>query len=308
MRGSTLMALSLALPGCSMSNPAFGLAGDSSGVATSASTTALTGDPVTTTTVTTTTTTVDVTSAGTSETSADLGAASTIEPDTTQTSEPVGSSSSASSETGDPVQCPMVNSDLQPYVIKNGVQVELCLDPGYARKGKISIGSSIELVTDVNCGDAVTGDTLILGSGYPLFNDLLVPSCVTAIAEWNNVDKDCKLGRLTVRPDVNPSTFIVAAVFSVPTPEWFPLKPQAVSTLPCGCANEGPCCPDLEAGELALKPTANSGPVEQFSHAIVSADNNQQLDFHNLQSWVGPECAGDPGAGRHIDWIAVAVK
>ena len=317
MRGSILMALSLALPGCSISNPLFGLGGDSSGgVDSSASTTPLTGDPVTTTAITTTvavTSDASQTVTGTSDASA---GASTIESDTTQTSEPVSSSSSssssssgsASSETGDPVQCPKVNSDLKPYVIKNGMQVELCLDPGFARKGKVSIGSSIKLITDVACGDAVTGDTLILGSGYPLFNNLLLPTCVTAIVEWNNVNKDCKLGKLTVRTDANPDTYIVAAAFSVPAPDWYPLKPQALSTLPCGCPNDGPCCPDLEAGELALKPTANSGPVEQFSHAIVTAGNNQLLDFHNLQSWVGPECEGNPGAGRHIDWIAVATQ
>jgi hypothetical protein len=94
----------------------------------------------------------------------------------------------------------------------------------------------------------------------------------------------------------------------MPVPAMYPLQPKAILTDECGCPGDLPgCCPELDAGQLALEPTNGSGPVEQGNSTLITA-NNQDFDFHNLESWVGPECTDGPGAGRNIDWIAVSAK
>lgn len=301
MRGLTVITLFLGLPGCSMSNPAFALTTDSDPAETGSTSTAAPKEPGTTAEPTT-----DATRTTTASSEAETSAgASTIEPDTTQTSDPI--ETGTSTDTGEPPICPLVNDAFEPYVFEDGVKFDKCEGNGLFLEGLLNIGSDLEFTVDGACGAFDPGFTITLGSGYPLLPQQDIGECVTMLIGWNNEDSDCKIGSLTLFSAATQEP-IVLGVFSVPTPDLYPLQPNPANSSHCGCpgGNKTCCGEGLNPGELTLQPTNQDAPLDQFTSALITVEN-QIFEFYNLESWIGPECEADPNAGRRIDWIAVAV-
>jgi hypothetical protein len=305
MRCLILTSLLLTLPGCTYENPLFGVSGEtpSSSGADTATSVALTDEPVTTTAEPTAATSVTTGDEPGTTTLPEPG--TTTLPGTTQTSDPVDSSSTGIEP--EPPLCPATNDAFAPYLLLDFLPLAQC-PPGDIVYifGKLAVGDPLLLSSSIDCGGK---DVLYqLGTGMQLPPHEMSDKCLKTALKLVTTEKGCKINQIKTYDPDNGVVYLAAA-FSAP-PDGLPFNPKAINSEYCGCAdpnNEGPnCCADLDPGELVLQPT-NDDQIQllQFHFATVPDGDDQLFDFYNLQSWVGPECVNNSEAGRHIDWIAV---
>lgn len=299
MRGSTVMTLCLGLSACAVDNPGFAPASNSSpGSGTT------TDGPVTTS--------VTATSDASGTSSGASGDADTNPSEPVTSSSEPGTSTSGTSSGGDsstgPLLCqvPPVNDAFEPLVFKGGAQFVGC-GPSLTLKGHVVVSTEIEFYNDPNCGDLNPPTTYLLGTGYPPFVGQAPLGCSQATVSFKP-DPACEIAQIWIAPLDDINTPLVFGAFTAPALMPFPIKPTAIQESYCGCPEGGDdpniCCDELQPGRLSLIPT-DGGPVAQSNHEPVEVAGHT-YEFYNLESWMGPECTDAPGAGRHIDWIAVA--